>query len=158
MMIPGIGRVALATLVCGAVLSVSACKKDNAAVNDTLSSGGAVAPPATPAATVTVADVDIGKAVGADKKITDKTDEFAPKDQVYASVHTTGTAPSTSITARWTFENGSVVDERSENVAANGDAYTEFHIAKPTGFPKGKYTLHVLLDGREVQTKDFTVK
>jgi hypothetical protein len=158
MMIPGTWRLALSALVCGALVAASACKKNNGAYNDTASSGGAVGTPATPAATVTVADVDLGKAIGADKKITAKTDDFAPNDQIFASVHTTGTAPSSNLTARWTFENGSVVDERTESVAANGDTYTEFHIAKPGGWPKGKYALHVLLNGREVQTKDFTVK
>ena len=50
------------------------------------------------------------------------------------------------------------MDERSETISPTGDAYTEFHIVKPSGWPKGKYTLHVLLDGTEVQTKDVTVK
>ena len=157
MTIPGIGRIALGTLVCGALLSLGACKKDNAATNDTLSSGGAVATPALPAA-LSVIDVDMGKAIGADKKITDKTDDFAPTDQIYASVHTSGTAATASITGRWTFENGTVVDEQSQNVSTNGDAYTEFHIAKPNGWPTGNYTLHVLVNGQEVQTKNFRVQ
>jgi hypothetical protein len=151
-------RLTLGLLACGALMLAAGCKKESKVVPDTTTAAGAVITPAPAPAVVTVVDVDLGKAIGADKKITDKTDDFAPKDQIFASVHTNGTAPTTSLTARWTFENGSVVDERSENIAANGDAYTEFHIAKPSGWPKGKYTLHLLLDGKEVRTKDFTVK
>ena len=138
----------------GALATVAACKKNDAVKTDTTSSGGAVATPVA----VAVADVDVGKHIGTDKKITDKTDTFSPSDSIYASVHTTGSSPSTSLTARWTFENGSVVDERNETITPNGDTYTEFHIMKPGGWPKGKYTLHVLLDGREVQTKEVMVK
>ena len=150
-------RLALGALACGTLVVVSGCKKENA-IPDTTTAAGAVITPAPTPAVVSVIDVDLGKAIGADKKITDKTDDFAPKDQIFASVHTMGTAPTASLTARWTFENGTVVDERTENIASNGDAYTEFHIAKPSGWPKGKYTLHLLLDGKEVRTKDFTVK
>ena len=75
-----------------------------------------------------------------------------------ASVHTTGTGQGVQIVGRWTFQDGQVVDERTESISPTGDAYTEFHIAKPSGWPAGKYTLHVLVNGQEVQTKDFTVK
>lgn len=151
-------RLALGALACGTLLVVGGCSKENKTVPDTTTAAGAVITPAPTAGVVTVVDVDMGKAIGADKKITDKTDDFAPTDQIFASVHTTGTAPTANLAARWTFENGTVVDERTENIASNGDAYTEFHIAKPSGWPKGKYTLHLLLDGKEVRTKDFTVK
>jgi hypothetical protein len=60
--------------------------------------------------------------------------------------------------ARWTFQDGQQVDERTETITPSGEAYTEFHIAKPSGWPAGKYTLHILLNGQEVQTKDFTVQ
>ena len=63
-----------------------------------------------------------------------------------------------NIAARWTYQDGQVVDERSETVAPSSDTYTEFHIAKPSGWPAGKYTAHVLVNGQEVQTKDFTVQ
>jgi hypothetical protein len=59
---------------------------------------------------------------------------------------------------RWTFENGTSVAERTDTLTSSGDGYTEFHISKPGGLPKGKYTLHVLVDGKEMTTKDVTVK
>jgi hypothetical protein len=148
------------TLVTGlALVAVTACSKGDSSSSAT--SGGAVATDtaAANAATsaVKVSDVTLGRHVGADKKVSDATDTFAPKDEVYASVHTTGSGDG-KITARWQFQDGQVVDERTETIAAKGDDFTEFHISKPTGWPLGKYTLHVLVNGNEVQTKDFTVK
>jgi hypothetical protein len=149
----------LTWLAAAAIVTVAGCSKSNYGQNAT--SAGSVAgdttakAPAT--AAINVADVTLGKHIGADKKVTDATDTFAPKDQIYASVHTTGTN-SGKITARWTFQDGQVVDERSETISGKGDDYTEFHVAKPSGWPAGKYTLHVLVDGNEAQTKDFTVK
>ena len=147
---------ALSALVAVTMIGATACRKDATPDGDTTTTV-AVPTPDAPAA-FSVIDVDMGRHVGADKKITDKTDDFAPTDTIYASVHTSGTANNTPVIARWTFENGSVVDERTQNVTTNGDAYTEFHIVKPGGWPKGKYTLHVLIDGKEVRTKDVTVK
>ncbi len=140
----------------GALLATAACSKKETAA-DTQTSAGAVADSTANATAIAVADVDVGRHVSADKKISDKTDDFAPKDSIYASVHTTGNRAGT-LTARWTFQDGQTVDEQTQTLAAANDAYTEFQIAKPTGWPKGKYTLHVLVNGNEAKTKDFTVK
>jgi len=132
---------------------VGACGKKS---NDTAqTSGGAIAPASN--STVQVADVALGRGVTADKHVANQSDSFTARDTIYASIHTTGSAPNTNLTARWTFQDGQVVDERTETIAPNGDAYTEFHISKPSGWPAGKYTLHVLVNGQETQTKDFTV-
>ena len=136
-------------------IGASACgKKDqNGAAGDT--AGGAVAA----SAPVQVADVTLGRGIGADKRVTNQTDRFGTRDTIYASVRTTGgTGSGTRLTARWTYQDGQVVDERTETISPTGEAYTEFHIAKPSGWPKGKYTLRVLVDGSEVQTKEFTVQ
>jgi hypothetical protein len=107
---------------------------------------------------LSVRDVDMGRHVGADRKISDKTDDFAPRDTIFASVHTSGTATNGAVVGRWTYQDGSVVDEKTDTVTTNGDAYTVFYIVSPTGFKPGKYTLHVIIDGKEVRAKDVTVK
>lgn len=143
-----------------ALMLVVACGKKENQEATTQGAGGAVVPPATstqPAA-LQVADVKLGNKLDANKQVTNTTDTFTPRDTIFASVHTTGTAQNAQVVARWTFQDGQTVDERTESVSPSGDAYTEFHIAKPSGWPAGKYTLHVLLNGQEVQTKDFTVK
>ena len=140
------------------VLAV-ACKKENQETTPQ-GAGGAVVPPATttqPAA-FQVADVKLGNKLDANKQVTNTTDTFTPRDTIFASVHTTGAAQNAQVVARFTFQDGQTVSERTESVSPTGDAYTEFHMAKASGWPAGKYTLHVLLNGQEVQTKDFTVK
>jgi hypothetical protein len=140
---------ALAVLV-----AIGACSKKGNAI-DTQTAAGAVADTTNhPAAVV---DVALGRHIDEGKRVSDATTDFASKDTVFASVHTTGDRMM-KVTARWMYQGDQVVDERSETISPRGDAYTEFHIVKPGGWPAGKYTLHVLLDGTAAQTKDFTVK
>ena len=113
-------------------------------------------PPPPVAAVITVSGVELGSAIGADKRVTTATDVFKPADTIYAAVVTSGSAPRATITARFTFEDGQVVDESRQDVAGAG--VTEFHISKPDGWPAGSYQLEVLLDGKSVATKAFEVK
>ena len=147
---------ARATLCLAALLMVAtACGKKDA---DADASGTAAGTPAaTPANNVSVTDVKLGNAVDANRRVTDDKDEFKPGDMIYASVLTSGTAPSATIHARWTFEDGQLVDSTTQTIAPSGDAATEFHIMKPGGWPKGKYKLTVLLNGAEAKTKEFKV-
>jgi hypothetical protein len=142
-----------ATTFALALLTIGACGKKTDE-SSTQTSGGTIGPAAN---TVQVADVTVGRGVSADKRIANQTDTFAARDTIYASIHTTGAAPNTNLTARWTFQDGQVVDERTETISPTGDAYTEFHISKPSGWPAGRYTLHVLVNGQETQTKDIAV-
>jgi hypothetical protein len=105
-----------------------------------------------------VTDVTLGRAIGGDKAITDRTDDFRPNDTIYASIATEGSAPSMTLRARWTYQDGQVVDEATRTIAPNGRERTEFHISKPDGWPTGNYQLEVFVDGRSVETKKFEVK
>jgi hypothetical protein len=134
-------------------LTTFACR-DRTDDASTTTSGGAVGD----AAVVEIAEVDLGKGLQADRSIRDETDDFARRDTIHASVRTTGTSNSATITARWTFEDGQVVDERTETISPSGETYTTFFIAQPGGLPAGKYTLSVLLNGAEAQKKEFEVK
>ena len=144
----------LLTGACFALALTTFACKDRTEDASTTTSGGAVAD----ASVIEIAEVDLGKGVQADKTIRDETDDFAQRDSVYASVRTTGTSNSATITARWTFQDGQVVDERTETIAPTGEAHTVFFISQPSGLPKGKYTLTVLLNGAEAQKKEFEVK
>lgn len=136
-------------------ISLSACKKDDVATTDTASPTTATT---ADGSGFDVGDLDMGRHIGPDKKISDKTDDFAPGDTIYASVPTKGGSAPALVTARWTFQDGAIVSEETQTVAAGADAVTEFHISKAGGWPKGKYTVHILVDGKEVKTKDVTVK
>lgn len=107
---------------------------------------------------VRVTDVSLGRSLNADKTIGDNTGAFRPADTIYASVVTEGSSPSATLKARWTYQDGQLVDESTQTVAPTGKATTEFHISKPSGWPTGKYKIEVSLDGASASTKDFEVK
>jgi hypothetical protein len=113
-------------------------------------------PPA--AAVVTVTALELGNQVGADKRVTQQTTTFAPTDTIYVSVVTNGSSPSATLTAKWTYQDGQVVNESTQTIAPTGPAATEFHISKPDGWPAGTYKVEVSLDGRSTGTKEFEVK
>jgi len=119
---------------------------------------GKAVPDAGAVAAVRVNGVELGRALGTGKVIADKTSEFRPADTIYLSVETDGTAPSTVLAARWSYQDGQVVKEQSETIAPSGPAHTEFHIAKPDGWPAGKYSVAVSLNGAAAGSRDFVVK
>lgn len=161
---------ALAIALLGS-LAVAGCKKDAPAPAAPVATAPAPAPVAAPApppaptpapAAVTVTTVDLGNAVGDDKRITTPATSFATTDTIHASVATSATDPSTAstgkLTARWTYQDGQLVDELSQDYNFTGTGSTTFQVSNPDGWPVGKYKLEVLLDGTLVQTREFEVK
>lgn len=119
----------------------------------------APAPQAAPAG-VTVSTVTVGKAVGADKKVSAATDTFAKGDTMYASVDTTGSGTA-KLDAKWTYRKGdkaTTVKDESMTINATGPATNEFHVSKPDGWPAGDYEVEILLDGKPAGTRKMTVK
>jgi hypothetical protein len=114
----------------------------------------------TPTTTEATATIDVGKRVGADKRVTETTSTFTSRDTMYVSVLTENAPAGATLTAKWTFEDGQVVDSLSQSVAApmtGNQAVTEFHVTKPSGWPAGRYTVEVWLDGRSLGTREVTV-
>ena len=141
------------------MLGVQGCKKEP--------------PPPTPAPTiattttttqpavVSVVSVTLGNAIDADKKISTAVDTFTPKETVYASVDTIGTGPA-KLRALWSFVRGekvAKVDESTIELNATGPTTNEFHVSKPSGWPKGDYKVEIFLNDAAVpaQTKTFKV-
>jgi hypothetical protein len=118
----------------------------------------APAPEAQAPAPARVSAIDLGTAIGPDKRVTAPAATFAPDDTIYASISTESSAPSLTLTARWTYQDGQLVNESTETIAARGPATTEFHIAQPDGLPPGRYTLVVTADGTPAGTRDFEVR
>lgn len=104
-----------------------------------------------------VTSIDVGNAIGADKKVTAPATAFKPADTIYASITSEGTAPRVMLTARWTYEDGQLVSESQQQIAPNGVAITEFHIAKPDGWPAGKYKVEIGANGQAAGSREFTV-
>jgi hypothetical protein len=119
------------------------------------------APATTLPAPVSVSAVALGTAIGADKRVTASTETFSPKDTIYASVETAGTGHA-RLRARWSFVKGdktAKVDETAIDLDAAGPAVNEFHISKPSGWPKGDYKVEIFLGDAEspVATRTFKV-
>jgi hypothetical protein len=107
---------------------------------------------------VRVSQIDMGRSLNADKTISDNSNSFKANDTIYASIATAGTAATATLKARWTYQDGQVLNESTQTIAPTGDARTEFHISKPDGWPPGKYKLEVFLNGASAATKDFKVE
>ena len=136
-------------------VGAAACAKPDDTTDNV--AGGAIDTTPAPAA-FKVSDVELGKSINTDKTIKDNSDDFGVRDTIYASVKTEGSATGAALVARWTFEDGQVVEEQTQTINATGDAITEFHITKATAWPKGNYKLSILLNGTEVETEDFEIK
>lgn len=108
--------------------------------------------------TVMVANVVLGSKVdAATSKVTASGDSFAPKDAIYASVDTSGNGNGT-LSAKWSYQDGQVVHQDSKSITSSGPQTTAFMISKPSGFPAGNYKVDISLDGKQVTSKDFSVK
>ena len=156
----------LATVAALAVaLSLGACKRDEpvttTAPAPAPTTTPAPAPAPTPAA-ATVTAVDLGSAVDADGRVVAGTTTFATTDTITASVMTTTGTPtgraSGTLGARWTFEDGQVVNQESKTFEFTGPGVTNFQISKPDGWPVGRDRVEISLDGQVVQTRDFEVR
>ena len=137
------------------ILLAAACGR-----SDQTKTGATPAPPPVSAAppAFRVAAIDLGSAIGADKRIAAPASAFAATDTIYASVVSEGSSPSVALTARWTYEDGQLVQESTETIAPSGPAVTEFHIAKPSGWPAGKYRVQIAANGAPLGAREFEVR
>jgi hypothetical protein len=124
-------------------------------------------PPTTTVATTTlpapvsVSAVTLGNAIGADKKVSAAMETFGVQDTIYASVETAGIGHA-KLRALWSFVKGektAKVDETVIEFDATAPTVNEFHIAKPSGWPKGDYKVEIFLgdDATPAVTKAFKV-
>jgi uncharacterized protein YfaS (alpha-2-macroglobulin family) len=104
-----------------------------------------------------VSTVVLGSSIDAHKRIGDAQSAFAPTDTIYASIDTEGWGEAVDLTARWTYEDGQLVNESSQT-ADPGPGTVEFHISKPSGWPTGSYQLEILADGSSISTHRFEVR
>lgn len=144
------------------VVALAACGKKEEAPAPVVAPAPAPAPmvttPPPMAESVMFAGLTLGNAVDGSQNVTTAMTTFAPTDTIYAAVATKGAAPNAAIVARWTFGEDQLVDESSQSIAPTGGAVTTFHIAKPDGWPVGKYKVAITLDGNPVASQDFEVK
>ncbi len=150
-------------MILGLALPLAACKKAEtpAATSTTTEATGTTGGTTLPSASaVHVTDVQLGKALNADKRVQASTDTFAPTDTIFASVATSGAAPAATIVAKWTYQDGQTVKRDSRTIAPTGPAVTEFSIQKPDGWPKGAYQVEIAIDGQPATatTRSFKIQ
>jgi len=151
----------ITTLILMGSIALFACKKTpppapSSAPAETQTPAPAPAPEVIP---FKVTSIQLGKAIGSDKTISEPATTFGPKDTIYASVASEGTAPSVTLKARWTYgAAGQLVSESQQTIAPTGPAATEFHVAKASGWPAGKYKVEISVDGSPAGAQDFEVK
>lgn len=148
-------------IAAGLILALSACKKE-APVEVTPAPAPvviqpAVAPPAAPAE-IMVSAVNLGTAVGTDQKVTAASTSFGVKDVIYAAVDTKNASSNATLAAKWTYQDGQVVNEESSNIAPAGDITSNFKLSKATPWPVGKYKVEIMLNGVSAQSVDFEIK
>jgi len=118
------------------------------------------APPPPPPAPFKVTAADVGKGIQPDNSVQTPTTSFGPKDTIYLSVTSEGMAPQAVLATRWTYGAKDVlVHEETKSITPPSPkpVHTEFHIAKPSGWPAGNYKVVVTVDGQPAFTKTFTV-
>ena len=157
-------RSTLFIIALGATLVLGACGKQEPPpppVVITTPAPAPVPPPvAAPAAPVTTfTSIALGNALDASGKVAASIVTFAPKDTIYAVVTTTSSGrANATVSAKWTYQGGVPVSTGEEKIAANGTATSTFHIAKPDGFPVGRYTIETSIDGKVSNSTSFDVK
>ena len=145
-----------ATLLPILVIGSLACKK-----SEPPPPPAPTAAPATPPAPVGVNSVALGNAIGADKRVTAVVEAFGAKDTIYAVVETDGTGHA-KLRALWWFVKGdktAKVDETAIEFDSTAPTVNEFHISKPSGWPKGQYKVEIFLNegAAPAATKTFSV-
>src|SRR5216110_1205581 len=131
-----------AVTVAGAVVfsaALAACnKKNEGAVVDTTAAGIQTATVSVDTTPIKVSDIQVGKAVGSDKKVANQTTDFGVRDTMYVAVITNGAAKNAKVETKWTFNGKQVVKQDSQTISpTGGENVTEFHIDKKTAWPKG---------------------
>ena len=149
----------LAATCLSIVLALGACKRTEAPQPPPPPPVSAAKPAAPPApAPFRVSSVQVGNAIGTDKRVSTPSTTLAPTDTIYASVASDGAAPSVTLVAKWTYEDGQTVSEQSQTIAPTGPTTTEFHVAKPDGWPTGRYKVEIVANGSPAGAQEFEVK
>ena len=85
-------------------------------------------------------------------------EKFGPKDTVYAEVETSGTAKEYTIYAKWMTATGDVLADYGMRVDQPGTKRTVISLSKPDGWPSGKNSIELAVNGKTERTVTFEVQ
>ena len=106
---------------------------------------------------VEFAGVELGSAVDDNLRVISPRSIFSPNDTIYAVVSTRGVATRAVLRAKFTFQDGQLVNESDQTINPSGDAQTSFYIRKPDAWPPGQYQVQISLNGDAVASRHFRV-
>lgn len=139
-----------------ALVGATACNKKEAPTI-----GGMDTTMAMPSTNLSVTGIELGKAVGVDKRVSMPMTTFGTRDTIYASVATSGAPPTATLSAVWSFSQDgqtAVVDSSTQSISPTGDAVTEFHVSRADAWPTGTYKVEVFANGASAGSRDFEVR
>ncbi len=134
----------LSPLLVLAAVALAACGKEET-------------PPPKPTIGFRVQSVDLGKSVGANKRVVKPAAAFTPKDTVFAVVNSIGVSQRVTMVASWKDAKGATLAEYTQVVAPSGPAATEFHVVNAKGWTVGKYAVVLTANGTQVANKPYEV-
>jgi hypothetical protein len=160
-----------AAAVALAALSLSACRSEApAGTPDAQTQAPDAAPAADPSATApaaavataSISNVELGNALDADGRLVEAKTTFAPMDSVVVAIYTAGNDGAAMaqgvVGTRWLDQDAKVVHEESKPFDVSGTGITTFQIGKMDGWPVGRYTIEISLDGQPAMSREFTVQ
>jgi hypothetical protein len=140
-------------------MTLAACnKKNEGTVVDTTAAGTQTATVAVDTTPIRVSDIQVGKAIGTDKKVANQTTDFGVRDTMYVAVITDGAAKDAKLDTKWTYGTKTVKSDSQTISPTGGENVTEFHVTKVSAWPKGNYKVEVMLNGVSAGSKDLSVK
>jgi hypothetical protein len=110
---------------------------------------------------VRVTDITLGRALASDGTIAAdaRTSSFWANDTFYVEVATEGTAQSATLTARFTYQDGTAAGEATKTISPNGATTTVLQASPaPELWKPGDYKVEVFLDGASAGIKDLSAR
>jgi hypothetical protein len=104
---------------------------------------------------LTVATIQLGRALNEDSSISSLTSSFKPSETVYVAVLNPERGEGT-IGVKW-YYGTQLISERAKQVKFKGAGATEFHLQSAAGFPLGDYSVEILLNGQSAGRRNFNV-
>ena len=110
---------------------------------------------------VRVADITLGRGVASDGTLAEdaQTSSFWVNDTIYVEVATDGAAPSATLMARWTYQDGTVAAEATKTITLSGAMRTVLQASpSPELWKPGDYKVEIFLDGASAGTKELSTR
>jgi len=103
-------------------------------------------------------DVTLGTSLDSDNLVATPKTQFGSKDKIYASVLSNGAHQGLIIKAKWTAPDGTLVAETEQPLVPTAGTVSTFSISHVEPWPKGAYTLDIMLNGQVQRTLTFEIK